>query len=1001
MKHYSTKLLAISLAATTTFWGIAVKAAGTDAAAHPAQMYRAKGEPVVPMPDGTILCEAEEFQVAKPAKAGTNQIGWQAKPWGENYYAATFANTFLSRKAFLGAPDNCDETMASINVTVTNAGRYLVLVRYEAAYRFETQFRVKVEQNGKVVLDRLYGARDNLKIWAFGEKLKKEVAWSWGAVENVVWEGHDAYADLQPGSVKITLTAGKQPEPQAKRNVDLVMLTRDEEQVKMRIEKETYLPLDGMLLQAGDVWVRVINGGAAKVKVTGGMEQEHSPYWVHIRNWKPAQIEVEAGKSSDWVEVGGTMDTLNDGQWRFESTGACKLEFGLKGVDAKIKPLRTIDITDKLQLVSYADTRYCQKIQTPKEAVADLQAYLKSLPVRGKAPSQTFICAYSTIMADIKDLYGLSDIGKTNGYIDVRGMNPSQLVAQCKALSADARRDMKVVSLGDEIGLPAPEGAAAGEGFAAFLKTQGVTPKQVDPAAGDDWSKIKYNPDPKTKESAPGLYYWSKKYLHHYGIKTIKELTDTLRPQLPNAGIGANFSPHGPVPYLGEAFKWVTCFREGGMTMPWSEDYIWQLPVGTPQMNSISLDLFRAGLRGKPDSKIMFYVMAHSPGNTPNMWRRQFYGDIAHGMKAVNLYELNPVWVAYTENHVTGKEIYGMILKTLRELSVYEDIVQAGQRRQGEVGLWFSETGDIWLDAWAPFAAAKRALYIAILHTQIPLDVLVDQDAADKTLNQYKVLYLADRHISQASSAKIADWVKAGGKLFATAGAGMFDEYDKPNTVLRELLGVEQTALDIPADQQVNLIKQDLPFTKPMDTVKCKVGDKEVTMPIFGARSRITLKGAEGTGTFGDGSPAMTVRKVGKGEAIYCAFLPGLSYFKPAIPLRPVDRGSSDDAMSHFIPSQFDAGAAQLVASAVATLTCPVICSEPLVEATVIESKAGKLIPLVNWSGKPVQNLKVTFNGSAPKKAELASGGKVQVADENEKTVYTLDLDVADALILR
>ena len=41
--------------------------------------------------------EAEEFQPAGDA--------WRARPWGENYYAATFANSFLSRKAFLGADD--------------------------------------------------------------------------------------------------------------------------------------------------------------------------------------------------------------------------------------------------------------------------------------------------------------------------------------------------------------------------------------------------------------------------------------------------------------------------------------------------------------------------------------------------------------------------------------------------------------------------------------------------------------------------------------------------------------------------------------------------------------------------------------------------------------------------------------------------------------------------------------------------------------------------------
>ena len=83
-------------------------------------------------PDGLYIGEAEEFQ---PASKG----GWQAKKFGENYYAATFANSFLSRQAFLGAPEQCEETVASLKVNIKEAGRYLVLVRYEAAFRFETR----------------------------------------------------------------------------------------------------------------------------------------------------------------------------------------------------------------------------------------------------------------------------------------------------------------------------------------------------------------------------------------------------------------------------------------------------------------------------------------------------------------------------------------------------------------------------------------------------------------------------------------------------------------------------------------------------------------------------------------------------------------------------------------------------------------------------------------------------------------------------------------------
>ena len=42
--------------------------------------------------------------------------------------------------------------------------------------------------------------------------------------------------------------------------------------------------------------------------------------------------------------------------------------------------------------------------------------------------------------------------------------------------------------------------------------------------------------------------------------------------------------------------------------------------------------------------------------------------------------------------------------------------------------------------------------------------------------------------------------------------------------------------------------------------------------------------------TFSDGKPAMVHSVVGKGSAYYAGFLPGLAYFAPAIPLRPVDR---------------------------------------------------------------------------------------------------------------
>lgn len=979
-------------------------------------------------PDGLYLCEAEEFQPAG------NAPGWKARRWGENYYAATFANSFLSRKAFLGAPEQCEPAVAALGVDVQQAGRYLVLVRYEAAYRFETQFRVQIEQAGRTVFDRLYGARDNLKVWAFGERLKKEVGWSWGAVENIVWEGHDALAELQPGRATIRLIAGNQPEPAARRNVDLVLLTTRADEVALRIEKESYLPLDGMLTQSGDVYLRVANRGTEPLAFTGrnapggGNWQQHSPYWVHLRNWTVPVIRVEPGKTSAWVEVGGTMDSLNDGQWFWTGNQPYLAEFGARMPGGEIEPLAKFEGTGDLALAADADTRYSRRLRTLEQVLYDLLAELKQAnpAPHGRSPEKTIIYGstfepldqgpHAAAVAEFKRLFALAETNPPSsagrGYIDVRGVPTPMLDDYCRNLG-DAAKNIAVVSLGDEIGLPTPAGEAAAASFRQWLHGRGLKPADIDPASGDDWNKISYGVDAKLKESQPAVYYWSMRYLYHYGIQSIKERTDIVRRHLPQAGIGANFSPHYPQQhmFLGEVFKWVSVFREDGMTQPWSEDYIWQVPVGSPQMNHINLDLFRAGLRRHPERKIHYYVMPHMPNNTPNQWRRLFYGALGHGMKIVNLFEFRPVHAAYTENHVDDPAMYKMVLQSFRELGLFEDIVQDGRVQPARAALWFSETGDIWGDSRGSFAAAKRGLYTAIRHQQVPLDFIVEADALDGTIDGYDVLYLTDAHVSTAASKAIAEWVAGGRTLFATAGAGMFDEYNRPNAVLRELLGVEQAALEAPEDAQITWIKQDLPFVKAIDTVTASLAaetangqNAAASMPVYCVRSRTTARG-EVQGTFADGSPAIVGRKAGAGRTIYCGFLPSLSYYRPAIPLRPMDRGATDEAMVHFLPTNFDQTAASLIALPAAGLHRPIECSEPLVESTVLVSKHGLAIPLVNWTGKPITDLRVTValggEAAAKRHATLAGGGELTVEDAADVRIYTFDLDVADALILR
>ena len=54
----------------------------------------------------------------------------------------------------------------------------------------------------------------------------------------------------------------------------------------------------------------------------------------------------------------------------------------------------------------------------------------------------------------------------------------------------------------------------------------------------------------------------------------------------------------------------------------------------------------------------------------------------------------------------------------------------------------FPEPGDIFQDNYGTAGAAKRSLYITLVHSQVAVDVLTEEDLADGSLNSYSVLYL-------------------------------------------------------------------------------------------------------------------------------------------------------------------------------------------------------------------------------------------------------------------
>ena len=125
-----------------------------------------------------IVMEAENFT----AVTSSSSSSWEAKPWmlSANRFAASVADTYLSRRAYLqGAAKMGAGASATMEFEVEpgEEGDYQVLLRYEAAFHFETPVHLSIAQQGartpslaaspwagKLVFNRTYGQRHSLKV---------------------------------------------------------------------------------------------------------------------------------------------------------------------------------------------------------------------------------------------------------------------------------------------------------------------------------------------------------------------------------------------------------------------------------------------------------------------------------------------------------------------------------------------------------------------------------------------------------------------------------------------------------------------------------------------------------------------------------------------------------------------------------------------------------------------------------------------------------------------
>jgi hypothetical protein len=457
-------------------------------------------------------------------------------------------------------------------------------------------------------------------------------------------------------------------------------------------------------------------------------------------------------------------------------------------------------------------------------------------------------------------------------------------------------------------------------------------------------------------------------------------------------------------------------FREDGMSMYWSEDYIFSVPE-PPAILSWHFAMMNAAVRhnGQP---IRYYVMPHAPGQPAGMLRRNMLFAAGNGAAQIDNFWIGPQEY-FTENYVAWQytDSFKALHDSIYETAAVEDVVLDGVLRPAKVALVISKATQVNEDTVKvpkehdPFAGAsanaprevgqtmsrkeQQALYLALRDLGVDVDLITEDDIYKRNvLPQYGVVFFAGEWVDTDVIPALTEWVRTGGTLFASAGLGHLNQYNQPESRMLALLGLAESPITKKLFYERTLLE--LPLVKPISTVK--IGD--ATAPMVGWSQALKLMAGEGAkvvATWVDGSAAVTERTLGKGRAIAVGGLPGVSRLKTGLKAIPWARGGT---YGLYHPSGFDPALTSLIQSAVVRLGDEVSTlkiSAQGVEGRVIDSPKGSLLTLVNWHLDPATDVRVAIKlPKKPVSATRISDGKALSFTWVDDTA-TLKLDLADA----
>jgi hypothetical protein len=579
-------------------------------------------------------------------------------------------------------------------------------------------------------------------------------------------------------------------------------------------------------------------------------------------------------------------------------------------------------------------------------------------------------------------------------------------------LTEKQKASLRMLSFGDEIHVPDVkyDDPNLQPLFTDWLKAKKLSPDDL----GIDPAQAKLADFGKNAR----ISWYAKLFSDEQGFRQFKEMTATAKQIFgPQVETGANYSPHIPPQYYGPMSQYIDLFKANGMTMYWTEDYIFSVPQ-QPQMISWMFAMQDCAIKYNKQ-QIHMYIMPHAPGQIPSFFRRDLVYAVGAGTRHIDNFTVAPEEI-HTENYISWR--YPEMFKALHE-SIYDSAEAEPYQlnstpRPNHVAIVLSRatdfnerltdpdfTKDKFLKMCdnAKSQGAKQnichvdqqMLYFALKQAQLGVDLITEDDILDGYLKNYDVVYFAGEWVDHKVVPVMENWVKNGGALYVTAGLGHKNEFNEDYTGMLNLLGLKGATVE----KNLYHVRPylELPLADPIGTITLN-GAK---IPAIGMKQVLQPADAKVIGTWADGTPAVTQRTLGKGTIFAVGTLAGTSFMKTGLRVTPFARGGKE---MMYNPTNYAPAATKLALLAADSkpLARDVVCSNQYVEALVRDSDKGTLLTLVNWDNKTLPGLTVSIKmPAAPKFIRSVQQQKnLPFKYANGTLTFTTNLEWADYYLI-